>query len=324
LVSFQNVSANIIKRICDGIVFVFLNMTVALKFFFLAAIIFIAGAAEAQPTVPFKSNTDNNTLLWEVSGNGLAAPSYLFGTFHILCKEDIQFSDALKQAVKNTSVVYMELDMDDAATLLGGLNLIQMTNGKKLKELFTAEEYKRVESFFKDSLKTSFGFYQGTKPLMLTSLIYPRLLGCKTVTGMEQQLLHLARENKKEIHGLETLEFQASIMDSIPYKDQAVELLKTIDSLKKSKIYFDSMVVAYKKQDMAEIERMLSDEAYGMEDKQDIMLDKRNRNWVDKLKTIMQKDGVFIAVGAGHLPGQAGVIALLRKEGYVLRPLENK
>ncbi|HQY11905.1 MAG TPA: TraB/GumN family protein, partial [Ferruginibacter sp.] len=134
----------------------------------------------------------------------------------------------------------------------------------------------------------------------------------------------LAKENKKELLGLETLAFQASVFDSIPYEAQAVELLKTIDSLQRSKRFFDSMVSAYKNQDMAAMERMMNDKDYGMEDKQDMMLDNRNRNWVGQLKTIMHKDPVFVAVGAGHLPGQAGLIALLRKEGFVVRPLENK
>lgn len=299
-------------------------MTFSIRPLYLAALLLIKGPAEAQAPVQFRTNPDNNTVLWEVSGKGLTTPSYLLGTFHLLCKEDVHFSDALKQAVKNASAVYMELDMDDITTILGGLNMMQMKNGKKLKDLFTAEEYKRVESFFKDSLKTSLGFYQGTKPMMLTSLIYPKLMECKTVSGVEQQLARLAKENKKEMLGLETLAFQASVFDSIPYEAQAVELLKTIDSLQRSKRFFDSMVGAYKNQDMAAMERMMNDKDYGMEDKQDMMLDNRNRNWVGQLKTIMHKDPVFVAVGAGHLPGQAGLIALLRKEGYVVRPLENK
>lgn len=299
-------------------------MTFSIRPLYLAALLLVTGSAEAQAPVQFKTNPDNNTLLWEVSGKGLATPSYLLGTFHLLCKEDVHFSDALKQAVMNASAVYMELDMDDINTILGGLNMMQMKNGKKLKDLFTAEEYKRVESFFKDSLKTSLGFYQGTKPMMLTSLIYPKLMECKTVSGVEQQLAKLAKENKKELLGLETLAFQAAVFDSIPYEAQAVELLKTIDSLQRSKRFFDSMVGAYKNQDMAAMERMMNDKDYGMEDKQDMMLDNRNRNWVGQLKTIMHKGPVFVAVGAGHLPGQAGLIALLRKEGYVVRPLENK
>jgi len=61
-----------------------------------------------------------------------------------------------------------------------------------------------------------------------------------------------------------------------------------------------------------------------MQDNQDILLNDRNKNWVGQLKKIMKKEAVFVAVGAGHLVGEQGLIALLRKEGYNLRPIENK
>lgn len=295
-----------------------------MKFYYLALLLIGVHSLQAQQPGSLKSNADDNTLLWEVSGNGLTTASYLFGTFHLLCKDDILFSKALKRSVSTASVVYMELDMDDPAMLLGGLAMMSMKNGKKLKDLLTEEEYKRVELFFKDSLKSSLGFFQGMKPMMLTSLVYPKLMPCETVTSVEDQLVKLAKENKKEVRGLETLAFQSSVFDSSPYKEQADELLKTIDSLAKSKLLFDSMAKAYKNQDMAAIEHILTDDDFGMEGNQDILLDKRNKNWVDQLKTIMHKEPVFVAVGAGHLPGKSGVIALLRKEGYTVRPVENR
>lgn len=295
-----------------------------MKFYYLILLLIGMQALQAQQPGSLKSNADDNTLLWEVSGNGLSTPSYLFGTFHLLCKDDIRFSNALKRSVSNASVVYMELDMDDPAMLLGGLAMMSMKNGKKLKDLLTEEEYKRVELFFKDSLKSSLGFFQGMKPMMLTSLVYPKLIPCETVTSVEDQLVKLAKENKKEVRGLETLAFQSSVFDSIPYKEQADELLKTIDSLAKSRLLFDSMSKAYINQDMAALEHILTDDDFGMDGNQDILLDKRNQNWVDQLKTIMHKEPVFVAVGAGHLPGKSGVIALLRKEGYTVRPVENR
>jgi uncharacterized protein YbaP (TraB family) len=57
---------------------------------------------------------------------------------------------------------------------------------------------------------------------------------------------------------------------------------------------------------------------------QDLLLNNRNHNWVEKLKTIMPKSSVVVAVGAGHLPGEQGVINLLRKAGYTVTPVENK
>ena len=286
--------------------------------------LFIPGFCNAQPgSANLKTNADDNTLLWEISGNGLAAPSYLFGTFHLLCKEDIRFSNSLKQAVANASEIYLEMDMDDPATLFGGLMLMNMKGNKKLKDLYAEDEYKRVVDYFKDSLQTSIGLFQNMKPYFLVAMLYPKMMPCKSISGVDDEIMKLAKENKKEIKGLETMAFQASIFDSIPYETQAKELLKAIDSMDRSRVYFDSMVVAYKNQRMNELEILLTNDEFGMEDNQDILLDNRNKNWVEQLKLIMKKEPVFTAVGTGHLIGKKGLIALLRKEGYTVRPLEN-
>jgi uncharacterized protein len=136
--------------------------------------------------------------------------------------------------------------------------------------------------------------------------------------------MKIARANKKEIKGLETMAMQAAVFDSIPYAVQAKELLKSIDSLSTYKLYFDTMVQVYKNQQLSKIEELFTKSEFGMEENQDILLDKRNMNWVKQLNDIMPRQPVFIAVGAGHLPGSKGLIALLKKEGYTLRPLLNK
>jgi uncharacterized protein len=295
-----------------------------MRFFCLAALLLSLNISAAQQPSLLKTNADDNTLLWEISGNGITAPSYLFGTFHLLCKDQIRFSNTLTQAVSRAAEVYMELDMDDPATMLGGLGLMNMKNGGQLKDLFTEDEYRRVETYFKDSLKSALAFFKGIKPMVLSSLIYPKLLPCSGVTSVEEQLVKLAKRDKKEVEGLETLAFQASVFDSIPYKDQADELLKTIDSISKSKIFFDSMVRVYLGQDMGAIEKMLTADEFGMAGGQDVLLYNRNLNWVQQLKKIMTGKPVFVAVGAGHLPGKNGLIDLLRKEGYTVRPLENR
>lgn len=277
--------------------------------------------AQEQPGLPV--NKDGNTLLWEVSGNGLKSKSYLFGTFHLMCKRDILFSENLKTAVKNTSETWLEMDLDDPATMLGALFLMKMKDGKKLSDLYSETDYRRLESFFTDTLNYPVSLFQQMKPAFLEALLYPKMLPCKTVTGVEEELMKLAKENKKEIQGLESMAFQASVFDSIPYAEQAKELLKGIDSISSYRKYFDTMMMVYKSQRLDEIEKLFSRSEFGMEQNKELLLDRRNRNWVVQLKTIMKKEPVFVAVGAGHLVGETGLIALFRKEGYTVKPIEN-
>lgn len=296
-----------------------------MKFSYFFVMLLSAGYLQAQSVERIlKTNADDNTLLWEISGNGLTKASYLFGTFHLMCKDDINLSDALKQAITKSNDIYLELDMDDPATLSGAIMLMTMKDGKKLKDLYTPEEYKRVTDYFKDSLKTPIGLFQNMKPEFLVALLYPKMMPCKDVSSVEEAIMQLAKAGNKEIKGLETMAFQASVFDSIPYEKQAQELLTVIDSMEKSRIYFSLMLSAYKNQRLDEIENIIKNPEFGIETNQDILLDSRNKNWVVQLKDIMKNDPVFIAVGAGHLVGKAGLIALLRAEGYVVRGLENK
>ncbi|MBL7702187.1 MAG: TraB/GumN family protein [Ferruginibacter sp.] len=290
--------------------------------FFLSSFTFIT--VTAQPGNMLNTDTTGNTLLWEITGNGLTAPSYLFGTFHLLCKEDIRFGNTLKQAITKSHEVYLELDLDDPATVFGALMLMNMKDGKKLKDLYTEEEYKRITAFFKDSLKTPIGMFQRMKPEFLMALIYPKLMPCSSAGSIEESIMQLAKDVNKDIKGLETMAFQASVFDSIPYEKQAAELLNTIDSLERLRAQFNLMLNAYKEQRLREIEKIMNDPEFGTVENQDILLDNRNKNWVLQLKNIMKKNPVFIAVGAGHLGGKNGLIALLRAEGYKVRGLENK
>ena len=292
--------------------------------FKLAWAMLILSSCKAQNgDVILKTSNSSNTLLWEISGKGLTAPSYLFGTFHLICKADIPFGAQLKTAVKSVKEVYMELDMDDPATLLGGMTLMKMRGDTSLKKLYTDTEYKRLSAFFNDSLHMPMAMFEHMKPFFLEAMLYPKMLPCKTMSGVEEELMTLAKENKKAIQGLETMAFQASVFDSIPYGEQAKELLKSVDSLSTYKKYFETMVQVYKNQQLDKMLELFSNNDFGMENNQDILLDKRNKDWVIKLNTIMKKESVFIAVGAGHLVGDNGLINLLKKEGYTLRPVEN-
>jgi hypothetical protein len=136
--------------------------------------------------------------------------------------------------------------------------------------------------------------------------------------------MKLAKEQKKEVNGFETGQYQASLFDSIPYEEQATGLLQTIDSFTQYRQSFDSLNLAYKNQDLQAMETLFGKEDKGLDSHMDLLLYNRNRNWVEKLKKILPEKNIFIAVGAGHLVGEKGVLALLKKAGYAVRPILNR
>ena len=293
-----------------------------MKLIFLISFFALLASCKGQQAVPLVNNADNNSLLWQVSGNGLKSPSYLYGTFHLMCSEDIHLSTQLTEAMQRSKALYFELDMDDPATIIGGMFIMNMKNGQTLKGLYNEEEYKKIERFITDSLGLPMMLMQRMKPALLEALLYPKLLKCKKTSGVEEAIMEVAKTQKKEIKGLETVQEQGAVFDSIPYDVQAKGLYNAIDSFATYGGYFDKMLQVYKRQQLDSLEKdMATDEtlkAYNY-----LLLDKRNINWVKKLKSIMPEQATFVAVGAGHLIGDKGLIKLLRKEGFILTPLKN-
>jgi uncharacterized protein len=265
-----------------------------------------------------------NTLLWEISGNGLKKPSYLFGTMHILCADDARLSENLKAIIKKTDLIYFELDMDDMQEMMGALQYLRMNDGQKISELLTKDEFAKVENYFKqNNFPMPLSMMNRFKPYFVSSLIGEQMLTCEQKNGMEMQIMNESKQYKKEIKGLESTRFQASIFDSIPYEKQAKDLVNYIDSIDNYKKVMLEMVDVYRQQDLARMDSLMHKSDPGMEEYMDILLYDRNRRWAHHMPDIMFGQSVLFAVGAGHLPGEAGVINLLREKGYKVSPLSN-
>jgi uncharacterized protein len=273
------------------------------------------------------SQENKNTLLWRISGNNLSKPSYLFGTIHLLCSEDIQLSDSLKTAIQQSDKIYLELDMDNLFEMMGAMNKMKMRNDTTLSDLLTKTEYEKVKAYFNRSRSMiPFSMLETYKPMLTASTLIQSNMNCKAV-AVEQMVMKEAKANRKEIKGLETMAYQLSIFDSIPYKFQAQQLLhfvENLDSSDSSAKEYEELAMAYKAQDLILMEKLTSKEIMGFGNFTEVLLYNRNKNWVTKLSGLINGQSLVIAVGAGHLPGEKGMINLLRLAGYKVEPIENK
>jgi len=301
--------------------------------FLVVVVLMILGInLSAQKAVSSKKNVKDkpfpfsleNTLLWEISGNHLSQPSYLFGTMHLLCAADAQLSDSLRLAIAKVKQVYFEIDLDNMMETLGALRYLNMNNNTKLSDLLTEEEYERVKDYFKkNKTMLPLTMMERLKPYFITSLITESKFPCAEKDGMEQVIMKEAKKDSKPINGLETVQFQAGVFDSIPYKRQAKDLLKMIDSAGVAGDSSDAKLVeVYRKQDLNKMQEMTAEEE-AMGEYLDLLLYNRNANWAKKMPPIMRDAPALFAVGAGHLGGEKGVINLLRKAGFTLRPMKH-
>jgi len=290
--------------------------------FFLMLAGFIAGKAQTG-TKPLQKS-----LLWEISGNGLTKPSYLYGTIHMICKDDASLGDSLIAAIQRCDRVYFEVDMDNLMEMLSALKDFKMRNDTTLADLLSKEDYEKVKVYMESKGgPLPFSKLETYKPMLASSLLMESGIGCEESVAMEQLIMEEAKKSKKRIEGLETMSYQASIFDSIPYKLQAEQLLKYVNddgSKSQADKQFEEMIEAYKAQDIEKLGEYVKDDDGGLGNYEDILIYNRNRNWVQKLKTVMPERSLTIAVGAGHLAGEKGLIKLLRKEGYTVKPVKYK
>ena len=294
--------------------------------FWLSLLAFI-GFAACSPSNKTVSTASNNTLLWKISGKNLSRPSYLFGTMHMICADDIVISDSLKSAIKNSDKVYLELDMDDMFQMLGALSHMSMKNDTTLADLLSPEEYKKVKAYFEEhSGLIPFSMLEKYKPLLIESMILEQTFKCDNMIIMEQLVMEQASAHKKDIEGLETMDYQLGIFDRIPYQLQARQLLKMVESSAGSKEEGEikELTDAYRSQLLDKMDELTKKEDMGIQNFTDMLLYNRNENWAKKLEGLMAKNALVIAVGAGHLPGERGVINLLRKAGYIVEPVRNE
>jgi len=293
-----------------------------MKMSFVAGLLAFLGISCSSQPVPEKAK-DKNTLLWEITGKGLKQPSYFFGTMHILCSEDAGISPNFKTVINNVAQVYFEIDMDNMADMFGSMGDMAMKDGKTLKDFYNEAEYEKVKNWFSKHGQLPFSMIENYKPMLLSSMVGESEMDCPEKAGMEMSIMQLATKRKIEIKGLETMSYQAGILDSIPYEEQAKELLESIDSVHAQKIMMAKLTAEYKSQNMDSIDLLTTSDEGGVNKYLDIMLYNRNRNWVKLFTGIASRKSTLFAVGAGHLPGENGVLNLLKKMGYTVTPLKN-
>jgi len=286
----------------------------------------------AKGTTPSTAIANDNlaptekALLWKIEKDGLPAASYLYGTIHIIPSGDFFYPTGTLQAIEATNKMVFEIDMNLMTDMSAQMGLMQkslMKDGKKISDLLSEADLKIVKDHFAE-MGLPFALFDRMKPAFLTVFasedMSPNAMQNGDMKSYEMEFMDIAKTRKMDVGGLETIDYQLSVFDSIPYTDQANMLVESIKSAGEGDDELKKMIEVYKNQDLEGMGAMFSDESLG---DMDILLNNRNRNWIPVMKDYMKEKPTFFAVGAGHLVGVQGVIALLRAEGFKLTPVIN-
>lgn len=267
------------------------------------------------------------SLLWKIYGKDMKDTSYLYGTIHMIEKKDFVVSKTLKNRFKKTESLVMEiqLDMDSAANAFIKENALY-PNGKSIKDYLNETDYNFFQTYLKDSMKMGMikvKICEMMRPFYAQSLIMADQM--KKSESYEKTFHKMAK--KKEKLGLETIQEQMTILASGEIQNQVNEFIKDMKSGKlNAENEMVKLVQFYKNQDVQGLynEMIASMEKEGGKmggvTKEDF-LDNRNKRWIPKLVQLMNTKTIFIAVGAGHLAGENGLIQLLRNQGYIVSPI---
>jgi uncharacterized protein len=260
-------------------------------------------------------------LLYEISGNGLEKPSYLYGTIHVICSNDFIWRESLSQKVKESEQIALELDMDDPKMMMKMLEMSNFKNGQTIKSIMSEADYAKLSKFFKDSLSLSLNMMNKLKPFSLLSVMTNQLMDCE-IKSYEIEFVKVAKEQKKEVIGLETIEFQLNLFDKISNEDVVKMLLEMVDSYTTAKKDFAELISHYKNQEVDNLYNDMNKSSSGFKGYEKAFLDDRNQDWIPKIKKIASEKSTVFAVGAGHLGGENGVLSLLKKAGFVVKVVE--
>ncbi len=273
----------------------------------------------SAPTIILdKPIATNNSLLWQISGNGLTKPSYLYGTIHIISQDDYFLGKNVSKKLVHADQLVMEIDLNDInVAALTDLSLLP--KGKTIKDYMSETDYETVRAFFEDSIGIKkFTFEQAygrMKPFYLDQLIFFRYLG-QEKESYEENFKKIAEEKNIPMKGLETFEEQLRFLDEIPLEAQLKDLYKTIKNYTEETNKLGQLVRDYKAQNITAMTKAFEEDEDTLTKQK--LVDRRNNDWIPKIKTMIQTKTCFIAVGAGHLGGDKGLISLLRKEGYTV------
>lgn len=265
--------------------------------------------------------------LWDVEGANNHVR--ILGSIHFLRPGRDSLPPAIVAAYDDADVVVMEIDLDHVDPVEAQATMQRLgvdPNGRTLDVLLGARDYQaalakaRAVGFDLELLRP---FEPWMAALTVTQLQLAQL-GFDSESGVEQQLLALARRDQKEVRGLETLEQQLSAMDALPAAAQRAFLMQTLDDATTMRDEIDDIVAAWKAGDTDSLEREFLQE---LEDQPDlyrrIVVD-RNRSWTGQMRPLLRDTRDYlVVVGTLHLVGPDSLISMLRKAGYAPRQVDS-
>ena len=264
---------------------------------------------------------EKNSLLWEISGNGLQKSSYLYGTMHVSKKIAFRLDDVFYDALDKSEIIALEsdpntwLDNDD----INGGSIHGVGSGLMTKGFYT------YPFLINNPRKENIASYLAAEDRIINNILYRTSSFSQNFeeeTYLDMFIYQAGKKFDKKIVALEDMEESATLVaraSKNPIKQKPDEwLLKRMQQQDPMFMLQD----AYRERNISLLDSI--DRAMYTPYYIENMLHIRNHNMAKSLDSVMQLGKVFAGIGAAHLPGENGVIDLLQKKGYTVKPLTSR
>ena len=273
--------------------------------------------------------TSNAQLVWKISGNGIKKPSYILGTHHGCPFTYCDSIPGLMKAFDKVDNIIGEINMIEFAEMSPERMqkmqaMMMMPADTSLLSLFSTEEAAKVNEWLGKKMGASLEMLSVMKPMTIMVTVQNKEMmevipEIATMTTIDKYMQTLGQRKGKTIGELETADYQMELLYGNSLEEQADALLEMIDH-GDSKGLLQQLTNAYKSQNLDTLWKVFQEQMTGYE--YDAIVKVRNLNWEKQMKEILPKQTTLFVVGAGHLPGEYGMINLLREAGYKVKPVK--
>ncbi|MEL6820253.1 MAG: TraB/GumN family protein [Calditrichota bacterium] len=270
-------------------------------------------------TLFFSGCTSTNALLWEVNHETLQKPSYLFGTIHLIPESRFELTGVAENALRSCDRLLLEVNSTDPNVKREQIAAMVMLDGTTLKELL-GELYDNIAEAYKDSFDIDLAQFNRINPYFISMMVSEKMLK-EPSTSYEAMLLKKAFEHRMGVEGLETVADHVDLLSEYSMEDMIEELLTAPVNLNEQRLIMHEIIDLYLKEELQELYNRMKEEEDESDKYYSLIVEGRNMKWIPKIIRHMNTESTFIAVGAAHLPGELGLIQLLRKSGYSVTPL---
>ena len=280
----------------------------------LAIFLFFLLAAMTQ------AGTDrSHGLLWEVSKADTESV-YLFGTIHSEDPAVLQLPEPVQQAFESSQIVVLEMLLDMEAMLYSSTAMLMM-DGRLLSELIGEPLFRQVATAIRTRCIQE-PVLERMKPWAAAVTLSMPVQ--ETGQVLDAALYQDALQQNKAVYGLETVQEQLNVFESLSEADQVALLKDAVENFPEIDAMHAELLAAYKQRDLGglmalnETSMKTGDQRLAEEFQQNLIVD-RNHRMVERMREYLQQGSAFVAVGALHLPGEEGLLNLLEQQGYTVR-----